>query len=223
MAIPYRADQLGSLLRPPRLKEARSAYNEGRLDLDGLRAVEDQAIRDALDVQRQSGIEIFTDGEYRREVFYDPITEAVDGFVTTDKDVRLDWRGPGGDAGPTPSPAVGAKLHQKRRLTAHEVSFLQQHAPGPFKITLPSAQQFLRAAYRPGITEQAYPSRADLSRDLTGIIRREIEALIAEGVPYVQIDAPWYDVFVDDRLREGMRQRGSDPEQALAEAIAADN
>jgi 5-methyltetrahydropteroyltriglutamate--homocysteine methyltransferase len=218
----YRADQVGSLLRPPALLDARAAYGEGRLDLAGLRAVEDRAILDALARQRQAGIDVFTDGEYRRHVFYGDMVEAVEGFVVSE-DVPLEWRGPAGEAGRNPGLAVGGKLAQKRRLTAHEVPFLQAHAPGPFKITLPSAQQFLRAGFRPGLTDAHYATREALGEALADIIHREVEALVAEGVPYIQIDAPWYMSFVDQRQRARMEELGFEPARELALAITADN
>jgi 5-methyltetrahydropteroyltriglutamate--homocysteine methyltransferase len=219
MSMPYRADQVGSLLRPPELIEARTSYMEGRLDLEGLRAAEDQAILDILEQQRQSGIDVFTDGEYRRYNFYSDMVDAVDGFVTTD-DVPLVWRG--GNPSHSPGRVVGAKLQQKRRLTEHEVPFLQAHAPGPIKVTVPTATQFLRS-YQVGVTDQFYPTRADLAKELIGIVRRELEALIADGVPYIQIDAPGYTALVDTEGHERLRQQGIDPDAALDEAIAADN
>ena len=215
----YRADQVGSLLRPPQLIEARTAYMEGRLDQDALRAVEDQAILDILEEQRQSGIEVFTDGEYRRYNFYSDLIDAVDGFVTTDE-VPLLWRG--GNPAHSPGRVVGAKLQQKRRLTEHEVPFLKAHAPWPIKVTVPTANQLLRS-YQVGITDRFYPTRADLAQELIGIVRRELEALIADGVPYIQIDAPGYAALVDQEGRERLRQSGVDPDQALDEAIGADN
>src|SRR5438067_13633550 len=123
----YRADQVGSLLRPERLVEAHSAYQEGKLDLASLRALEDEAILEVLEQQRQSGIDVLTDGEYRRYNFYHNMIDAVDGFVMTEE-VPLEWRGPGGEAGRAPGRAVGGRLVQRRGLTEHEVPFLQQHA-----------------------------------------------------------------------------------------------
>ena len=217
----YRADQVGSLLRPQELIDARTAYNEGRIDSDALRAVEDEAILDILARQRQSGIDIFTDGEYRRYNYYHNMIDAVDGFVMTDE-VPLEWRGPGGDAGRAPGRAVGGRLVQKRRLTAHEVAFLKQHAGAPFKVTVPSANQFARG-FQPGLTDRFYARREELANDLISITRREIEALIAEGVAYVQIDAPNYTALVDPERRERMRAAGVDPDRALEESIAIDN
>jgi 5-methyltetrahydropteroyltriglutamate--homocysteine methyltransferase len=215
----YRADHVGSLLRPPELIAARSACTEGRLSAEGLREVEDQAILGILEQQRQAGIDVCTDGEYRRHNFYSDMFDAVDGFIVTDE-VQLVWRG--GEAAHSPARAVGARLESRRRLTENQVPFLREHAQGPIKVTLPSAAQFMRM-YRPGISEAFYPTREALAEELVGIIRGEIAWLVAQGVPYIQIDAPGYTALVDPVGRERLRAGGTDPDEALAEAIAMDN
>lgn len=217
----YRADQIGSLLRPPELLEARAAYSAGRIGLSELREAEDRAILLALELQKQVGIGIYTDGEYRRSLFYSDLIDAVEGFVP-DETVLQEWRGPDGEIQTRSMIIVGSKLRQTRRLAEHEASFLRQHSPGPFKITLPSPVLFLER-YKQGITDRFYPTRSDLFQEIAGLINREIKALIDEGVKYIQIDAPTYSHFIDTRLRQRLRARGADPDQLLDEAIAADN
>jgi 5-methyltetrahydropteroyltriglutamate--homocysteine methyltransferase len=215
----YRADHVGSLLRPSELIEARNAWSEGHLSDEALRAAEDRAILLALEQQRQAGIGVFTDGEYRRHNFYSDMFDAVDGFVITGE-IQLVWRG--GDAAHSPQRAVGGKLRERRRLTENQVAFVKQHAPGPIKITLPSAAQFMRM-YLKGTTEPFYPTRQALADELVGILRREIQWLIGQGIPYIQLDAPGYTALVDPVGRERIREAGQDPDEALAEAIAMDN
>ena len=91
------------------------------------------------------------------------------------------------------------------------------------QITLPAPSNFLVTSYRPGITDRVYRTRAEMLRDLVDIVRDEIQWLAAEGVPYVQLDAPYYSTYLDPRTRERLRQAGLDPERGLEEAIAADN
>jgi len=117
---------------------------------------------------------------------------------------------------------VGAPLRQLRRITAHETSFLREHAPGPFKMTMPSPSVFMHIGYKPGLTDRFYPTRDDLLDALVDIIRGEIVALIDEGVTYIQLDAPQYAPYMDSRLREELRGRGIDPDQAAREAVEAD-
>ena len=227
MATLYRANQVGSLLRPPELLEARTAHAEGRIDLDQLRQIEDEAILDALELQRQVGLDVLTDGEYRRGDFMTDFSEAIEGFVRTGVSQLDGWRGPpagmadpGGD---WVDWVVGAKLRQLRRLTAHESAFMKEHAPGPFKVTIPSAGFMAKRSYQIGLTDQPYPNLADLRRDLVGIVRGEVQALVDEGVPYIQLDAPGYTFYADHGLRQQMRDTGLDPDKEAVEAIEADN
>lgn len=219
--MPYRADQLGSLLRPAELLEARAARAADRMSLEQLRELEDKAILDALEMQRESGIEVFTDGEYRRSTFRSGFAEAVEGTVQAESGRQWSDR-PIGAQGDTER-VVGEKLRQIRRLTAHESAFLKQHAPGTCKVTVPSAGYLGCRAYRRGITDKVYPAVADLLRDIAVIICGEISALIEEGVPYIQLDAPGYAAFVDETQRQRMREDGVDLDRAFEEFLMADN
>ena len=221
----YRADHVGSLLRPPELKEARAAFRQGRIEEAQLREVEDRAIVAALHRQGRAGIDIFTDGEYRRAGFQNDLVESVEGYVTVDRpaNVRI-WQGPGGQPSEQGiSQVVGGRLKQVRRLTGHQSDFMRRHVPGQYKITVPSPSQFPAISYQPGLTDRFYPTRSDLLWDIAGIIRSEIEALVAEGVRYIQIDAPRYSYYVDPRWRRRLEEMGEDPDTMFDEAIAADN
>jgi len=213
----YRAEQVGSLLRPPELLEARAA----QIPEAELRAAEDRAIGEAFARQRAAGMRILSDGEMRRGSWLTDMAEAVDGFVR-DK-VMLEWKGPGGGAEASTANAVGAKLRKARKLTARELPFLQAAAPGAFKITLPAPSNFMVASYKAGVTDAFYATHADLLRDLVEIIRDEIEWLAAEGAAYIQLDAPYYSHYLDPTQRERMRGEGRDPDREFDAAIAGDN
>ena len=221
----YRADQVGSLLRPPEVKAARAAFQQGRIEEAQLREAEDRAIVAALHRQGRADIDIFTDGEYRRTGFQNDLIESVEGYVTVDQpaNVRI-WQGPGGQ--PSEQGArqvVGGKLKQVRRLTGHQSAFMRQHVPGQYKITVPSPSQFPAISYQPGLTDQFYSTRSDLLWDVAEIIKSEIEALAEEGVRYIQIDAPRYSYYVDPQWRRRLEEMGEDPDKMFDEAIAADN
>ena len=144
--------------------------------------------------------------------------------MTTDRPVvnRM-WQGPGGPPQEQgTSLAVGGKLRQVRRLTEEQTAFLKAHAPGPFKMTVPSPNQFPTLGFQPGLTDRFYPTRSDLLRDITAIIKAEIAALVEEGVSYIQIDAPRYSYYVDPKWRQHLRDLGEDPEALFEEAVAAD-
>ncbi len=221
----YRADHVGSLLRPPEVKEARAAFQQGRMEEAQLREVEDRAIVDALHRQGRADIDIFTDGEYRRTGFQNDLIESVEGYVTVDQpaNVRI-WQGPGGQPSEQGTrQVVGGRLKQVRRLTGHQSAFMRRHVPGQYKITVPSPSQFPAISYQPGLTDQFYPTRSDLLWDIAEIIKSEVQALVEEGVRYIQIDAPRYSYYVDPRWRRRLEEMGEDPDRMFDEAIAADN
>src|SRR5215207_7908131 len=184
----YRTDQVGSLVRPAKLLDARDEYKAGKISLEDLRKVEDESILEALRMQREVGIDIYTDGEMRRDSWQTGIVEAVEGFQeeypvmeSTRPDgtvVKLEMH----------HKATVGKLRQVRRLTGVDAAFLQQHAPGPFKITMASPSYWTNTSYTAGVTDKIYPSKADLRRDILGIVKGEVRALVDDGAAYIQFD-----------------------------------
>ena len=116
---------------------------------------------------------------------------------------------------------VVGKVKQTRRLTRHSLDFMKQHSPGDIKVTLPTANQFPAIYYKKGLSDKVYPRYFDFLWDIVPIIKGEIQALINEGVHYVQIDAPRYSYYIDPKWRDYVKnEMGLDPDQALDEAIA---
>jgi 5-methyltetrahydropteroyltriglutamate--homocysteine methyltransferase len=219
-----RAEQVGSLLRPPDLLSARRAFAEGRIDLAALRAKEDAAIRAAVARQREIGLDVFADGEMRRHSWLTGMADAVDGFLPDS--VMLEWHGPGGGREQTTAKIVGARLHKRDMLTASETPFMQSLAPGlpgPFKITVPAPSNFVPTGFKPGVTNRFYRDRDALLADLVAIVRDEIAWLIAQGVTYIQLDAPFYSHYLDPEHRRAMKMSGADPDAEFEAAIAGDN
>jgi 5-methyltetrahydropteroyltriglutamate--homocysteine methyltransferase len=219
-----RADQVGSLLRPRNLLQARAEHANGRLSESALRECEDKAIIEALERQRHVGLEIFTDGEFRRASWITDMADAVEGFVPQSRTVE--WHSLGGDVQPEPSTSsvVGGRLHARRRLTGLETAFLKQHAPGQIKMTLPAPSNFWVVSWKAGVSDAAYGSRGEMLQDVVRLLRAEVEALVNnDGVTYIQLDAPFYGVFVDEQHRATLRETGIDPDRALEEVVAADN
>jgi 5-methyltetrahydropteroyltriglutamate--homocysteine methyltransferase len=223
MSSPVRADQVGSLLRPPTLLEARAAFLDGSLSKAGLTTAEDAAILDALERQRQIGLQIFTDGEFRRSSWITDMAEAVEGFVPQSR--TIEWVATDGSAEveASTSSVVGGRLRPRRRLTGEQTEFLKLHAPGPIKMTLPAPSNFWVVSWKEGVSNAAYASRSDMLRDVARIVRDEVEALVDAGVEYIQLDAPFYGAFIDERHRAALRESGVDPDLALDEVVAADN
>jgi 5-methyltetrahydropteroyltriglutamate--homocysteine methyltransferase len=235
----YRADQVGSFLRPQEVLDAHVAHREGRLSLQGLRAIEDRAILDCLAMQKASGIDVQSDGEFRRAGWSSDFADAVEGYVPGRPSVVLRFQGGqqapsdgiGGQTLPSPGggPAgggprvIGQRLVQTRRMTEHESQFLKAHATGPYKVTMPAASYIVARGYSKEVSDKVYGDRKGLLAAVASIINAEIKALMAEGCSYIQLDNPHYpDYIVDDR-REQWRAIGVDPEQAMREDVEADN
>jgi 5-methyltetrahydropteroyltriglutamate--homocysteine methyltransferase len=221
MSKTYRAEHVGSLLRPAELLQARAAHAEGRLPLEQLRAAEDRAILHVLEKQSQLGLDVVTDGEMRRGSWLTDMADAVEGFVS--ERVPLEWKGPGGGVEGSTANAAGAKLRKVRKMTGHEVPFLKKNARAPFKVTLPAPSNFMQISYKTGVTEKFYPTHADLLADLVEIVRNDVQWLVSEGVQYIQFDAPYYSHYLDPRRQASMRKAGLDPYKELENAIAGDN
>jgi 5-methyltetrahydropteroyltriglutamate--homocysteine methyltransferase len=221
MAAPYRADQVGSFLRPPDLLEARTASGDARR----LRDLEDRHIQRVLEKQAELGFTVFTDGELRRRNFMSDFTDAVEGFDMGDSLGRTWNAGAARDAHVSSVMGiVTSKLRAVRPLTGHELPFLKAHRPGPIKMTLPSATQFPAITFKRGVTDAVYPDHRALLWDIVAIMKAELARLTAEGVDYIQIDAPRYSYFMDPKWREWIRtEMKMEPDALLDESIQADN
>ena len=158
MPGPFRADQVGSLLRPAELLRARERFANGGLSADALREQEDAAIVRALERQKDVGLEVFTDGEFRRGSWITDMADAVEGFIKQSR--VIEWRGPDGGAEPSTSSIGGGRLRPRRRLTGDQTVFLKRHAPGAIKMTLPAPSNFWVISWKAGVSDQAYASRS---------------------------------------------------------------
>jgi 5-methyltetrahydropteroyltriglutamate--homocysteine methyltransferase len=222
MAAPYRADHVGSFLRPAELLEAR---NNPATDPQRLHALEDLHIQRVLARQKELGFEIATDGEMRRRNFMSDFTDAVEGFDMGDA-VSRNWKAGDAEAAPVSSVTgiVTKKLRQVRPLTGHELPFLKASCAVDIKMTLPSATQFPAISFKAGTTDKIYKDHSALLWDIVDIMKRDLAKLSSEGVKYIQIDAPRYSYYMDPKWRQWIRtELKTDPEAALDEAIKADN
>lgn len=228
MAKKYRAEQVGSLLRPQEVLDAHAALREGKLAEDKVREIEDKAIIEAIALQKQIGIEVVSDGEMRRSGWAGDFSASVEGYVPGAPALRLSWSNQAAvtpPAGTQPGgQVIGARIKQKHRLTANQVPFLKQHAGDtPFKITMPAASYVTTRGYKPGVSEPAYANRKAVLDDVTAIIAAEVKALASEGVPYIQLDNPHYPDYIDQSRVDQMKAYGWDVPQMIRDDIAADN
>ncbi len=235
MASAYRADHVGSLLRPPELLEARQDFSAQRISADQLREAEDAAVLRALELQREAGIDIYSGGEYRRSGWSSVVRDAVDGLVPTEgspiSGFLGQWQGPSATLavsstmmGSVAGMVAGAKIRQVRRLVGAEAEFLKAHAPGPWKMTMPGALSAAGQLFKSGVTEPYYATRQELAWEVVGMLRAEIAALQADGCSYIQLDSLHYVERVADKtIRAKMIAEGEDPDAYLDELISIDN
>jgi 5-methyltetrahydropteroyltriglutamate--homocysteine methyltransferase len=233
----YRADHVGSLLRPAELLQAREDFGQQRISQDQLTEIEDRCVLAALEMQRQVGLDVLTDGEFRRHDWVGDFTASVDGYVSGQVPIQFEWKLPESVAATGQSTmraaladmpqqagrVIGERLRQRHRLTAHEAPFMKQHAQGVFKVTMPATSYVVARGWKPGVTDKVYGSRWELAEDVARIMSAEVLALASEGVPYIQIDNAHYPDYIPADRRAAWRAIGIDPDAALDEDIRADN
>lgn len=231
-----RVDQIGSLVRPPRVKEAFARYDHGEMTAGELRRVQDEAIRDVIKKQEAHGLGVVTDGEFRRHNFQESFSEAVSGFDVPKNPARyyeqrqvnvnpLERAEQNFDeAGPaiiTRRPAV-ERLKLVRNLPLEEFCFSHGVATNPVKVTLIGPDRIAQR-FKWEASKAAYRDLDDFVADVVAIERRMITDLVEAGCRYIQIDAPGYTAYVDPISLDRMRSRGEDPERNLERSVQADN
>ena len=216
-----RCEVIGSLLRPDHLVDARARHDRGELDGAGFKRVEDQAVREAIQLQEDAGIGVITDGEQRRYAFYGHLIESFEGF-DREGGWAIPFRDESGDQLVLRRPVVVERLRWRRSMCAEEWTFVRATTNRPAKVTMLSAQQ-AAAYYDPEKSRSAYVTRDAYLADIVDISRREVEELVRLGCTYIQIDGPQYGALLDAQMREGYRQRGSDPEELIDRCIELDN
>ena len=217
----FHSDVVGSLLRPAYLMDARQRLERQALSPAAFKAIEDRAVTDAIALQERAGLDVVTDGEMRRYAFFGHLVDALDGF-----DKHSGWsitfRDDAGGQAPLQRPVVVNKLTWKHQMSVEEFTWLRGRTTRPVKVTLVSAQQ-AAAYYDPDKSKAAYATRDAYLADLVDFTRAEIAELIRLGCEYIQIDAPQYAALLDEKLREGYRQRGADPDKMLDACVELDN
>ena len=216
-----RAEVVGSLLRPPALVAARRQRESGEMSAATFKREEDREVIAAIRLQESAGIDVVTDGEQRRYAFFGHLVDSFDGF---DKEGgwAIPFRDEKGEELVFKRPVVVEKLRWRRSMCGEEWTFLRAVAKRPGKVTMISAQQ-AAAYYDPEKSKGAYKTRDEYLADIVDVSRREVEELVRLGCTYIQIDAPQYAALLDPKMRDGYRQRGSDPEELIDRCIELDN
>jgi 5-methyltetrahydropteroyltriglutamate--homocysteine methyltransferase len=218
---PFRADHVGSLLRTPELIRAREDAAAGRLTPDGLRAVEDDAIRDAVRMQRDIGLRAVTDGELRRTSWHMDFIYALDGISTADDKVTISFHNERGDVEFTTAALhVAGKVGVSETIFGDAFSFLKDCADGAVpKLTIPSPSMVHYRGGRAAIDESVYPTLDEFWDDLTAAYREEVRRLGALGCTYLQLDDTSLAYLNDPAQRRHVAAIGGDPDAQHVEYI----
>ncbi len=232
-----RADVVGSLLRPASLKQAYARHADKQIDDEALRSIEDEAVRQAVELQETLGLDVVTDGEFRRLNFQDSFAASVSGFDARQVNFhfmeslsregkalqRWDFAYQVADgAAILQRRPVSQKLRLVRNLPLEEYLFVSKVARTPAKVTLIGPDRIAqRFDYQN--SKSIYWSVEDFIDDVVRIEREMIRGLVDAGCRYIQIDAPSYTAYVDPPSLEAMRQRGENPMKNLEVSIKADN
>lgn len=217
---PYRADQVGSLLRPPALLEAREKHKDGQISREDLVAVEDAAIRDVVRRQEDIGLHAITDGDFRRSSFHIDFLTQIDGITWQPSSFLKGFTG-GIGAGHSPAVfATTAPIRHTKPIAVSDFRFLADVTTRTPKVTLPSPSFAHCRGGRAAIDETVYPDLDLFFHDLAAAYRDELTALSGAGCTYVQLDEVHFAFLCDPKLVDGFLARGDDPD-VLARTYAA--
>jgi len=181
MNPPFRADHVGSLLRPQRLKDARLRFQHGEITSEALRAVEDDAIREVVAKQETIGLQSITDGEFRREFFHLDFLQRLEG-VTTSAGVGAKFHTRDGDIDfAPPRVTVTGKLRHVQDIQTKDFEFLKSVTTKTPKVTIPSPTMVHFRGGRKGIDITAYPDMDEFFEDLAQVYREEVSPLYQAG------------------------------------------
>lgn len=206
---PFRAEHVGSFLRPQELKEARARHERGELDDSGLKAVEDKTIERVIRQQEENGLRSITDGEFRRAFWHYDFLQGLDGVESYLAEQGVQFKG-------AMLKPVMLRVKGKLGFSGHPMiehfRFVQAHAKQMPKMTIPSPTALHFRFGRQAVPETVYPEMEDFYRDLGAVYAKAVRAFADAGCKYLQLDEVYLAYLCDPEQREGVRQRGEDPE-----------
>jgi 5-methyltetrahydropteroyltriglutamate--homocysteine methyltransferase len=221
MSPPFRADHIGSLLRPKDLTRAYRARGEGNLSLADFRKVQDAAVREAVALQEQLGLKVVTDGEFRRASYWSHWIDAIEGLSVGES--LFKFRDERGTEQAFICPVCRGKLKRVAPISTEEFKFLKSVARAEPKITMPSPSTFHFWRGRRGLDGSPYTDAAAFFEDLCAIYRQEIADLAALGCRYVQLDEVALIMLGDPEVRGKVKAMGEDPDALTALYVKAMN
>ena len=213
-APPYRADHVGSLLRPASVTRAREEHAEGRLDAEALSAIEDDAIRDVVAMQEQAGLRSATDGEFRRATWHMDFIDSLGGVTHADEEILVQFHNEDGILEWRPAAMrVSGRVTLTEPIFADHFEFLQSCVTSATpKLTIPSPSMVHYRGGRAAIDETIYPDLDEFWKDLTGAYAEEVRALADLGCTYLQLDDTSLAYLNDPTQRDFAARMGAEPE-----------
>jgi 5-methyltetrahydropteroyltriglutamate--homocysteine methyltransferase len=207
---PFRADHVGSLLRPPALKDARARREKGELSAAALKEVEDREVEAAIRKQEAIGLKGITDGEYRRAFWNYDFLGAIDGVEAYLGERKISFQGR--NPRPMMLRVVGKLGGYKPHPMIEHFKFVQSHTNETAKMTIPSPSSLHFRYGRDAVPESIYPEMGDFYRDLGEGYRKAVRAFADAGCRYLQLDEVNFTYLCDPKLREVVSHRGEDPD-----------
>ena len=218
MKPPFRADHVGSLLRPAELKAAREQFKNGKLSREQLQETEDRCIRSAVTMQEAAGLQAVTDGEFRRAFWHVDFLTGFEGIVATQGQYALKFHGEGGAESETRSMmVVKSRVKRTRPVMLEHFKFLKNSTRRTAKLCIPAPTYLHMRGGRRVVNEKAYPDVEEFWSDITQAYRQEIAELAAAGLEYLQIDDVSFACLCDEGIRAQVRRDGEDPAKLPAQ------
>ena len=218
---PFRAEHVGSLLRPAELRRAFRARARGEISSEQFAAVLDRAVTEVVELQERVGLEVVTDGEFRRGSYWGHFVERVEGLGV--RDALFSFRDEGGALRAFTAPHVEGALRRPGGISTDEYAFVAGVTRRVAKVTLPSPSTMHFWRGPEGIEPRSYDDLGVLFADLARVYREEIAELARLGARYVQLDEVPLAMLCDASVRERVRARGEDPDELVALYVDAIN
>ena len=210
---PFRADHVGSLLRPPKLLVAREDFRQGRLSQKDLTKIEENAVRDVVKMQEDIGLRSITDGEYRRTLWHADFLCKIENIVRTRSPVKVQFHTETGAIERNPSAfRVEGKLSRPAPIFVDHFKFLKSVTKQTAKLTIPSPSLVHFRGGRDAVDKAAYPDMAKFYADLGKVYSEEVKDLGAAGCKYLQLDEVNFAYLCDPNLRDEVKNMGEDPD-----------
>jgi 5-methyltetrahydropteroyltriglutamate--homocysteine methyltransferase len=211
---PFRADHVGSLLRPQELKDARAKAASGEITRDQLRAIEDRCIRDVVKLQESVGLQSVTDGEFRRAMWHTDFLTGFDGIVPTHSNYAVKFHGKGGETAETRSMlTVSGKVRRSKPIMIDHFAFLKTATTKTAKFCMPSATYLHVRGGRKLVDPTGYPDMQEFWHDIAKGYQEEIADLAKAGCDYVQIDDVSFAYLCDESICQQIANDGEDPKR----------